>query len=139
MCGLISQPTITTNIHNLASIIASNGTLTLANTVSGTGTNFAANTGTLVLGGNNTFAGPTWLLGGTVVITNDSNLGASTAALVFSNAGTLLVLSNATLNASRGLSLASAGGTIDTSNQTTTIAGVITGSGGGARAASPPQ
>ena len=120
---------ISVAVANQGALRATNGTLTVTAAVSGTGTNFAENSGTLALFGVNSFTSPTWLNGGTVVITNDNNLGAGAAPVVFNNGGVLQTLTNVTLQAARGITLAS-NGTIDTRNQTMTVAGVISGNGG---------
>ncbi|MEI8315598.1 MAG: autotransporter-associated beta strand repeat-containing protein, partial [Verrucomicrobiota bacterium] len=124
---LIGRGVLAAAVNNQNALVATNGVLTVTGVLSGAGTNFAANSGTLVLQGVNTFTGATWLNGGTVVITNDSNLGASSAVVNFNNGGTLQVLSNATLV--RSITLGSAGGALDPSNQIVTIQGVISGSG----------
>jgi len=123
------QLQVTGAISNQATLSAVGGNLIVAGVLTGTGTNFAENAGTLTLQGVNTYTGLTWLDGGTVVITNDSNLGATSASVIFNSGGVLQVLSNTTLNASRGITLNNAGGTIDSSNQTTAVQGIISGAG----------
>lgn len=129
--GLISgSGTITAAIDNQNFIRGTNGTLSIGTVISGGGTNVADVSGTLQLLGNNTFTGATWMNGGTAVITNDSNLGATTAMVLFNNGGTLQILSNATIAAARSIILGTGGGNFDTSNRTTTVLGVMSGAGG---------
>jgi autotransporter-associated beta strand protein/T5SS/PEP-CTERM-associated repeat protein len=117
-----------TAITNQGTLRASGGgNLIVDGVIAGAGTNYAENGGTLTLRGINTYTSPTWLNGGTVVITTNANLGPNSAPLLFYSGGTLQVLSNATLAASRSIVLRAGGGTIDTSNQSTIVAGVLDG------------
>jgi autotransporter-associated beta strand protein len=76
---------------------------------------------------NTTAATTSWAInGGTLSISSDSNLGAAGGALTF-NGGTLQVTT--AINSSRGITLLSGGGTID-SSVTTTLSGNINGNGG---------
>ncbi len=105
------------------------GTLVLNLTVNSTFSGFLGGNGTdennlvlekrgpatLALTANNTFTGPTRILGGTLAIPRDATLGAAPAAsvadqLLLGGGGTLDVDGNATLAATRGITLAAGGG-----------------------------
>lgn len=92
--------------------------------------------GLLVLGAttNSNYSGGTYLLGGTIRITDDTSLGTvpgsvQTSHLNF-NTGTLQVTASFTLNANRGILLQDGGGSIDTQTFNTTYNGIISGPGG---------
>ncbi len=101
-------------------------------TITGTG-------GTIVLSGTNTYTGKTTINSGTLSINADSRLGTAPASAVADqlsiNGGTLsITAAGQTLSATRGITLGASGGIIDTSTiagagTTTTIGGVIAGSG----------
>ncbi|NCW88096.1 MAG: hypothetical protein EBV71_04335, partial [Chitinophagia bacterium] len=73
--------------------------------------------GTLTLSGNNTFRGGTTINGGTLSISSDANLGTapgtSTPSHLVLNGGTLAYTGSGALNANRGISLGTNGGTIN--------------------------
>ncbi len=84
-------------------------------------------TGTLILSGNNTYSGDTYLNGGNLVVYHQANLGHSTNALQF-NGGTLKFAADFSLK--RALIIGPAGGTLDTGNYTLIYSGgEISGSG----------
>jgi autotransporter-associated beta strand protein len=73
--------------------------------------------GVLTLSGNNIYTGPTQILGGTVTIFQDANLGLAPAVPIpgalLLNGGTLRTGSAFVLNANRGVTLGPLGGTFD--------------------------
>ena len=84
--------------------------------------------GTLTLGGTNTYSGTILLNGGTLSIGNDTNLGASNNGITF-NGGTLQTTENMTIPSNRTL-LLTGSGTINVSNmKQLTISTGISGSG----------
>lgn len=98
--------------------------------------------GPLVLSGANTYAGKTSILGGTLSISSDANLGAAplaaTAGHLVIDGGTLRATESFTLNGNRGLALGptsgSGAGTIELANGnaniTVTYDGVVANNGG---------
>lgn len=98
--------------------------------IAGTGGSLAkTGAGTLTLSGDNTYTGGTTLLGGAVQASRDANLGAASGALTF-NGGALKLGAAFNLAATRQITLAAAGGTIDTNSFGTEISQGITGTGG---------
>ena len=89
--------------------------------------------GTLVLSGNQTYTGGTSIVGGTLAIGSDGALGAASGGISF-DGGTLQFLATFDLGATRAISLNAGLGTIDTNSFATTIAQVIDGAGGLAKA-----
>jgi outer membrane autotransporter protein len=85
-------------------------------------------TSTYTLTGTSTSVTPWSVLGGTLAISADNNLGAAGGALTL-DGGTLQ--GTATLTTARAVTLGAAGGTVNTdASTTTTMSGVITGAGG---------
>jgi len=85
-------------------------------------------TSTYTLTGTSTSVTPWSVLGGTLAISADDNLGAPGGALAL-DGGTLQ--GTATLTTARAVTLGAAGGTVNTdASTTTTMSGVITGAGG---------
>ncbi|ETN82862.1 hydrolase, alpha/beta domain protein [Necator americanus] len=106
---------------------ASGMMITASGAISGTGQVQQIGTGVTVLSGVNTYTGGTTISAGTLQVSADSNLGASTGALAF-NGGTLNT--TATFASSRATTLGTGGGTFDVSPSTTlTMGGVISGAG----------
>lgn len=120
--------------NSLQGNIVNNGTLdfnqnfngTMSGNISGTGTLIKEGTGTVTLTGINSYTGLTRLLGGTLSVSSDNNLGAPTSNLLF-NGGTLQFTSN--LTTARNVTLNLLGGTIDTLGNTDTMSGNFTGIG----------
>jgi autotransporter-associated beta strand protein len=102
-------------------------TTTVASTiVDGTGNSLKkAGSGTLVLTGTNTYTGGTQLVGGTLSVSNEGNLGAASGTLTF-DGGTLQ--NTAALSNARNVTLLAGGGTLQT-DAGLTLAGAITGGG----------
>jgi autotransporter-associated beta strand protein len=96
-------------------------------------------TGTLTLGGTNTYTGTTTITNGTLSISSDANLGtapgSATPADLVINGGTLQATASFTLNSNRGIALGpssgSGTGTIDvTSGISLTYGGIVANNGG---------
>ena len=81
-------------------------------------------TGTLTLSGNNTNSGGTSVLGGTISISSDNNLGSGNVTL---DGGTLKLSTAVTIDNS--LFVGSSNGTLNTNGSNSTVSGVISGSG----------
>ena len=82
--------------------------------------------GTLTLGGTNTYQGGTYINGGTLAVSDDSNLGDATNGIAFDN-GTLLT--SADLTITRAIALNNTGGTINVDGKTDEFSGTISGTG----------
>ena len=120
-------------------------TLTLPNTISGTGDLTLNGAGTVVLGGTNTpWTGKTILLGGELQISTNLNLGSPPATAVadqlqISNNAIFHLTDNMTFSANRGVTIGTGGATITTDagklvsiNGTVTLnAGTLTKAGAG--------
>ncbi|MFG1393000.1 autotransporter-associated beta strand repeat-containing protein [Xanthobacter agilis] len=109
---------------------AAGTTLTLNGAIGGSGaasTLTASGTGTLVLGGTNSYTGGTVVSGGTLSVSSDTNLGATVGGLTLSG-GTLAASSS--FSSARSVVIGSSGGTLAVaSGQSLTLAGPISGSG----------
>src|SRR5208337_2625764 len=141
--GMLATTTsFTLNANRGLSLGASGGTISVASgtaliysgIAAGAGNLTKTTTGTLVLGGTNTYSGVTTVSAGTLSIAADNNLGAgpssATPGSLTINGGTLATTATFTLNANRGLSLGASGGTIDAASGTTlTYSGIAAGSG----------
>ena len=116
-----------------ANIGVSTGTVTYANSISGTGLNTGGvttainktGTGTLALSATNNFTGNVKITGGTVSIATTANLGDVSNGVVMSNGTTLAITGTTTLANGRAFSIAGSS-TIDVATgATTTLQGVI--------------
>jgi autotransporter-associated beta strand protein len=138
----ITAPTVT--ITAMATLTAAGTTFTIntggsggtvAGVIAGAGNSLTKNgTGSLTLSSTNTYGGTTTVIGGTLSISADANLGTAPAAAtpgsLTLNGGTLTATASFTLNANRGLGLGAGGGTVDVSGGTTlTVAGIAAGTG----------
>jgi len=75
------------------------------------------------------YTGGTIFKSGVVTFTNDNQLGGATAPLIF-DGGTLRVNTSGAYATSRGVTLESPGGTLDTNGKATTFSGTVEGGGG---------
>ncbi len=110
------------------------GPVTISTNLGGPATLTRSGSGTTTLSGNNTYTGGTHILGGTLQISADANLGAEPASPTPGNitldGGTLATTATFTLAPNRGIALGSSGGTIETADATMlTYEGSIAGSG----------
>jgi autotransporter-associated beta strand protein len=125
---------------------ASTATQTMTGDILGTGDVTKTNTGTLILGGNNSYTGATTVSGGTLAITNASALGSSSAGTTVNTGGTLdlrnvtgvaepITVVGGTLATSTGTSSVTApisisgATTIDVDGTELTLSGIVSGSG----------
>jgi len=114
--------------------VTSANTATYNGIMTGNGSFEKTGTGTLILGGANTFSGATAIRGGTIQISADNGLGANPGSaspkhLVLDD-GTLRATSTFSLNTNRGIELEAGGGTLAvTSGSKLTADGVISGAG----------
>ncbi|WP_395736536.1 autotransporter-associated beta strand repeat-containing protein [Prosthecobacter sp.] len=109
-------------------------TALLSGPITGSGSLTKVDAGTLVLASSNNYTGTTSITGGTVSIAADSSLGTAPASAVASqltlDGGTLATTATVSLDSKRGVTLGAGGGTFSTAPaSTTTINGVVTGSG----------
>ncbi|MDZ5452017.1 autotransporter domain-containing protein [Labrys sedimenti] len=92
--------------------VLANTTAHIATTIGGTGGISKTEGGTLVLEGNNSYQGGTRLLGGTLSVSSDANLGAASGALTF-NGGTLQVTGTDFTSTTRNIIWGDKGGGFD--------------------------
>ncbi len=100
-------------------------TATIRAGIMGSGGLVKTDTGTLVLSGINSYTGGTSILGGTLRVSSDSNLGLPAGAITF-DAGVLQT--TAPFSTARNMTVDAGGGTLQTESDLT-ASGVITGSG----------
>ena len=81
-------------------------------------------TGTVTLSGNNSHSNGTSVLGGTISISSDNNLGSGNVTL---DGGTLKL--STALTTDNALSIGSSNGTLNTNGSNSTVSGIISGSG----------
>ncbi|YBV98453.1 autotransporter-associated beta strand repeat-containing protein [Phyllobacteriaceae bacterium JZ32] len=101
--------------------------VTLDGAISGDGRFVQAGSGTTVLSGINTHRGGTDITGGVLQVSSDANLGDASGPLVI-DGGVLRY--GASFDSVRNMTLGENNGTIDTMDNTNTLAGVISGKGG---------
>ncbi len=103
----------------LAGLISGTGSMAVTDTVGGGAVTFSDS--------SNSYSGGTDLNGGSLVISNNGDLGNTSAGVTF-DGGTLETTAN--LTSARAVSLASLGGTVDVAgSSSTTLTGVVSGTG----------
>jgi fibronectin-binding autotransporter adhesin len=126
--GGITNNTGTNNL-TFADNNATGSTVISGVIATGAGTVTKNGAGTVTLAGANTYTGATAVNAGTLAVSADNNLGATTAALTL-NGGTLQSTATFTLNSGHAVTLGTAGGTFNTDPATTlTFNGVTSGTG----------
>lgn len=90
--------------------------------------------GTVTLNGTNTFDGRAKILGGTLTVSSDTNLGSvpttAEADRIFIDGGTLRTTADFTISSNRGITLGTSNGTVQTDASTTlTVGSMLSGSG----------
>jgi fibronectin-binding autotransporter adhesin len=109
------------------------GALTIGSEITGATALTKAGAGTLILSGAKTYTGKTYLSGGVTQISADNNMGTAPGAAVADQltfaGGSLRLGATFNLANNRGITINTAGGTIDTNGFSSTYAGVIAGAG----------
>lgn len=104
-------------------------TLNLTGVIDGSGGLAKTGSGTLALGGTNTFSGGSQVQAGVLQVGVDGALGNSASSVTL-DGGSLRTTANLSADPARGLAIGASGGTIDTDAATTlTWNGVLSGSG----------
>ncbi|BAH76424.1 autotransporter-associated beta strand repeat-containing protein [Solidesulfovibrio magneticus] len=102
-------------------------TVTYAGSITGSGQVTKTGVYALTLSGDNSgFTGDLTLAGGTLSVSNDNNLGASTASLAF-NGGTLATTADMTI--AQSIAVNAGGGVLDNTGNALTLASSLSGSG----------
>jgi fibronectin-binding autotransporter adhesin len=129
---VINDGTITTNTAD-TQIRVGDGTApganyiaTINSVIAGSGGIDKTDIGTLLLTGNNTYAGGTTVSGGTLQVASDNNLGQAGTGITL-NGGTFRY--GAAFDTARAVTLAANGGTIDTNGNNVTLLGAASGTG----------
>jgi len=102
-------------------------TWTIHEDIAGAGSLIKTGDGVLVLTGENTYSGGTYIIGGTLEIDGDDSLGASSGGLSL-DGGTLKILAD--VASARSITLNSGGGIFNTNSYTLSLSGIISGAGG---------
>lgn len=127
----ISHPLTFTTADTALNI--SGGTLTFAQPLTNTGSFTKLGTGTLVLTGNNTYAGGTILSEGTLSVSSDATLGMASGGLAL-RGGTLQVTGNTFHSTARAVTTTTAYSGIDVADAANTFTlGTVSGAAGGIR------
>lgn len=126
--------TLATPVGSIPTIEVRAGEVAINTPIGGTQGVKKTGKGMVVLGGMNSFTGPTTIAAGAVQISADANLGAApsvpAAGMLVLDGGVLRVTSAMTLNANRGMTITAANGTVDVATGGNLhYAGVIAGSG----------
>ena len=128
LAGTVADPTHSVIRIGDGSSDGAGYTTTINNVLQGSSGLTKTDLGTLVLNGINTYTGGTAINGGTVQVTNDSNLGNTAGGLSFDD-GNLQTTVN--LSTARAVTLNDGGGTLTAANGSTlTLSGAIGGTGG---------
>ena len=107
-------------------ILTSGDPLTLGGTIDGAG-QLAVGQGSLVLTGNNTYAGGTTVTDGALTVSNDANLGDASGGITLDNA---TLITTGDVDSSRDITVSAAGGQITTAAGTSfTTSGGLGGDG----------
>ena len=121
--------------------LGTGATVTISSTLAGSGTTPSITkngAGTLVLAGTNNFTNTLAITSGTLQASIDRNLGAvgtfAADRITISNGATLRSSASFTVNATRGITIGSGGGTISANGGALTIAAPLAGSGNTATA-----
>lgn len=101
-------------------------TATISAPIGGTGALVKRDAGTLVLGATNTYTGGTQVREGVIQVSSDAGLGAVVGGITL-DGGTLRA--GGALTSARGVTIAPAGGILDTQANGVTLSGVLTGAG----------
>lgn len=99
----------------------------ISGVVSGSGALIKSGTGTLTLSGTNTNTGGITVTGGALSVSADANLGNASGGLTL-DGGTLQY--GAGFSSARTVALGAGGGSVDTNSFTSTLSGVVSGTGG---------
>jgi len=122
-----------TILNNAAVTFAQATNGTYAGAMGGSGTLFKTGVGTLTLTGANSYTGGTVVTGGAIAVAQDAALGAASGGVSLGDAvssGTIRFTNAAQLSSLRDFTLGSAGGIFDTTGNTVTLSGGISGAGG---------
>jgi fibronectin-binding autotransporter adhesin len=129
--GGLTGPGLVLNENSLT-LGANNTAQTFSGFMSGAGSLTKIGTNIQTLSGTNTFTGKVTILAGALAGNNDTRWGAIPGGVVSDyftlNGGTLRGTGNHTVNANRGITLGTNGGTLESTSGTLTIAGIIEGS-----------
>lgn len=101
-------------------------TFTVHEDIAGAGSLTKTGDGMLVLTGDNSYSGGTFINGGMLAIDGDESLGAS-GSLLSLDGGKLRVLAD--ISSGRAITLGTAGGIFDTNSYTLSLTGIISGAG----------
>ncbi|MBX4952244.1 autotransporter domain-containing protein [Rhizobium binae] len=112
------------------SLGASGASGSFGGVISGSGSVTKSGTGTFGLFGPNSFSGAMNVLGGTLFVSSSASLGDGSATNTLTLDGaTLQTFGTVSSPAARGVVIGSAGGTVNTSGNTVTFAGSVSGTG----------
>ncbi|HET6526816.1 autotransporter outer membrane beta-barrel domain-containing protein [Sphingopyxis sp.] len=121
----LTDPTATIRVGD-GSAAGADFTATINSALGGAAQLIKTDAGTLVLGGTNSYTGGTQIVGGTLRISSDANLGAASGEVTF-DGGTLETI--ASLTSARDIEIASAGTITPAADTRFTYDGLISGTG----------